>query len=53
LNSVRVRSEYRGSSKRIERIRWRQNTPPGVIAVLAVSVAILLAAVVWLIAMAR
>jgi len=38
--------------KRIQRISWRQNTPRGVVALLAVSVAILVGAVVWLIVIA-
>jgi hypothetical protein len=49
LNRIRVRGFYRGSSKRIQRIKCREHTPPFVVALMAVLSAIVLGAVVWLI----
>jgi hypothetical protein len=37
----------RGSRKRLRRIRWRDNTPPGVLLLGAVLVIVLVALVVW------
>jgi hypothetical protein len=44
--SVRI---GRGSAKRIRRITWQDNTPPLVLVLLGVGVAIVAAILVWLV----
>jgi hypothetical protein len=53
LNRTRVRQSYRGSYKRIQRIKWREHTPPFVVALMAVLSAIVLAVVAWLMIVSR
>lgn len=48
LNRTRVRQFYRGSAKRVQRLKWREHTPPFVVALMAVLSAIVLAVVAWL-----
>jgi type II secretory pathway component PulM len=49
VHRVRARLVDRGSPKRVRRIKWRDHTPPGFLALVALTIALVLALIWWLI----